>query len=45
MNLKDKIVAKNTKVKSNNEKGKAGINGKLQDRIENIEKYLGWRDE
>lgn len=24
-------------------KGKAGINGQLQERIENIEEYLGWR--
>mgnify|MGYP000881678872 CR=1 FL=1 len=25
-------------------KGKAGVNGQLQKRIENIERYLGWRE-
>jgi hypothetical protein len=45
MGVKEDIDAKNAKIKADNERGKAGIQGQLQDRIANIEKYLGWRKE
>ena len=45
MTVEEEVTAKNAKVKADNERGKAGIHGQLQDRIENIEKFLGWRDE
>ena len=45
MGIKEDIDAKNDKIKADNARGKAGIQGQLQDRIENIEIYLGWREE
>ena len=45
MSVADEVAAKNAKVKEDNVRGKAGIQGQLQERIENIEKYLGWREE
>jgi hypothetical protein len=45
MGTKEDIDAKNAKIKADNARGKAGVSGQLQERIENIEKYLGWRDE
>ena len=45
MSIKDKVDAKNAKIDADNKNGKAGISGQLQTRIENIEKFLGWREE
>jgi len=43
--LTDKINLINQKRKDSHTKGKKGINGSLEERVKNIEIYLGWRKE
>lgn len=45
MTVEEEVAKANQKKKDDETRGKAGVHGQLQKRIENIEIYLGWREE